>query len=118
MGVDEIIKIIKEEDLLELFFEQDGDFFQKRDRFLDEDEENQIDTEEKEVEYLTKLGLQNYEDKGGRADTSEFWNVVYFPDYDVYLKISGWYDSYGQYEHSYDKIEAVTPKTVTKTIYN
>lgn len=117
MGVDEIIETIQKENLLEFFFELDGEFFEKYDRYLDEDETDLINTEEKEEKYLKKLGLQNYEDKGGRCDTSQFWNVVYFPDYDVYIKISGWYDSYGNYEHGYNKIEEVKPKQVTTTIY-
>lgn len=116
MGVEEIIKTIKEEDLLAFFFELESGYLVDYEHYTSEDE--MIETQEQEDAYLKKLGLSNFENKGGRADTSEFWNVVYFPDYDVYLKISGWYDSYGGYEHSYDEIEAVTPKTVTKTIYN
>lgn len=116
MGVEEIIKTIKEEDLLAYFFEQDSGYLVDYEHYTSDDV--LIENLEQEKEYLKKLGLSNFEDKGGRADTSEFWNVVYFPDHNAYLKISGWYDSYGGYEHSYDEIKEVKPQTVTKTIYN
>lgn len=63
------------------------------------------------------LGLGELEYKDKRCDTSEFWQVIYFKDHDIYLKISGWYDSYGQGEHSYDSIKEVKPKDVILTTY-
>ena len=115
MGVEEIIKIIKEEDLLAFFFELESGYLVDYEHYTSEDE--MIESQEQEDAYLKRLGLSNYVNKGGRYDTSEFWNVVYFPDYDVYVKISGWYDSYGQGEHEYSNIKEVKPQTVTQTIY-
>lgn len=110
----QLIEVIKEEDLLRHFFECNEsliDYEHVTSKGVE------IENEEQEKEYLNSLGLSNFEDKGGRSDTSEFWNIVYFPDYDVHLKISGWYDSYGGYEHDYTGITEVKPKEVTKTIY-
>lgn len=116
MGGKEIIEIIKREDLLRFFFDCDSDGLVDYEHYTSEDV--LIETEEDSVKYLTELGLQNYESKASREDTSEFWNVTYFPDHDVHVKISGWYDSYGGYEHSYDEIKEVNPTQVTKTVYN
>jgi len=117
MEVKKLIEIIEENYLLEFFFEcERGLLWEKEDEYDDEDKRG-INSLEDEVKWLTNLGLNNFEDKGGRADTSQFWSIVYFKDYDVYLKISGTYDSYGEYEHEYDTIKEVKPKQVTETIY-
>lgn len=115
MKADEIIKILKKNDLLPFFFECEKGYLS--DIEYETLDDGKITSMEEETSFLTTLGLANYQSKGGRSDTSEFWNVVYFPDYDVYLKISGEYDSYGQYDHSYDEVEEVRPKEVTETIY-
>ena len=113
----QIIKLIEKHDLTRFFFELETEYLTP-DWSYETNEGDELETDEDVVNFLTVLGLNKYENKGGRYDTSEFWNVVYFPDHDVYLKIIGEFDSYGQYEHSYDDIVEVKPKQVTQTIYN
>ncbi len=105
----ELIEIITQKDLLEsLFF--DGDL-----KYVDaEDEEGNI-IEDTEAYFKDLFGEIEY--KEGRCDTSEFWQVVYFKDHDVYLEIYGEYDSYGQGEHDYSGIKEVKPVTKTVVVY-
>ncbi len=113
----QIIETIQENDLMQFFFELETEYLTP-DYSYETNDGDELETDEDVVNFLTVLGLNKYENKGGRYDTSEFWNVVYFPDYDIYLKISGWYDSYGNSDHSYEDIIEVKPKEITKTIYN
>lgn len=111
MGVEEIIQKIKDNNLESFFFWCDLDWWE------DEFENRGFEKEEDFNMFLNELGLSNYEEKDRRADTSEFWSVVYFPDYNIYLKFTGWFDSYEMYNHSYNGITQVFPKEITKTIY-
>lgn len=106
----ELIEIIVQNDLLKPLF--DGDFDEVE--IGDEDGEY-IENVEKYVKET--LGLGELEYKDSREDTSQFWQVIYFKDHDVYLRIEGEYDSYGQGEHEYDTIEEVKPKEVLTVIY-
>ena len=105
-----IIKTIQDKDLQKAFFCSDN-----WEQY--EDELDEFDGDEKL--YLESIGLPTeYKEVAGRSDTSEFWSVVHFPVEDIYIKITGTYDSYGQYDHYYDdKVTQVFPKQVTKTIY-
>jgi hypothetical protein len=107
---EEIIKIIQDNYLQSQFFSKDNFGY-----FLDE-----LDEFETVEAYLESLNLPTeYKIVAGRSDTSEFWSVIHFPVEDVYIKITGTYDSYGQYEHDYDdKVTQVFPKQVTQTVYD
>ena len=110
---EEIIKIIQDKGLQQAFFEPD--YFDEQLEYLDEEEE----FETKEL-FLESVGLPTeFKQVDGRCDTSEFWSVIHFPVEDVYIKITGRYDSYGQYEHYYNsKVTQVFPKQVTQTVYD
>ena len=109
---EEIIKIIQDKGLQQAFFEPE--YFDDQLEYLDEEEE--FETVE---EYLTSVGLPTeFKQVDGRCDTSEFWSVIHFPVEDVYIKITGRYDSYGQYEHDYNqKVTQVFPRTIESIIY-
>lgn len=100
----ELIEIITQKDLTEILF-FDGDL-----KYADVEDEDGNTIEDTEAYFKELFGEIEYKD--GRCDTSEFWQVVYFKDHDIYLQISGEYDSYGQGEHSYDDIKEVKPKEV------
>jgi hypothetical protein len=108
-----IISTIQDKGLQEAFF--DPYYFEDQLENLDEDGE----FETKEA-YLESVGLPTeFKQVDGRCDTSEFWSVIHFPVEDVYIKITGRYDSYGQYEHYYnDQVTQVFPKQVTTTVYD
>lgn len=105
----ELIEIIVQNDLLKPLFDDDFDDFEL------EDEEGE-DIEDIE-NWLKELGLGELEYKDSREDTSEFWTVIYFKDHDVYLKIYGEYDSYGQGDHEFEGVKEVFPKEIQTTIY-
>mgnify|MGYP003404087434 FL=1 len=111
---EEIIKIIQDKGLQKALF----DCFDDEEYLLEElDEEGEFETADA---YLESVGLpKEYKKVAGRTDTSEFWSVIHFPVEDVYVKITGTYDSYGQYEHYYNsKVTQVFPKQVTTTVYD
>lgn len=111
---EEIIKIIQDKELQQAFF----DCFDDEDYILETvDEEGEFETLDA---YLESVGLPTeFKEVDGRCDTSEFWAVIHFPVEDVYIKITGRYDSYGQCEHEYhQKVTQVFPKQVTKTVYD
>ncbi len=105
-----IIKTIQDNDLQKPFFCADH---------WEEYEDRLEDFNDDEKLYLESLGMPTeYKEVDGRCDTSEFWTVVHFPVEDIYIKITGEYDSYGQYDHYYnEKVTQVFPKKVTTTVY-
>lgn len=105
----ELIDIINKNDLLKPLF--DDDFY---DVELEDEEGNGIENVE---EYIKTSVLGELEYKDSRQDTSEFWQVIYFKDHDIYLRIDGVYDSYGQYEHEYNSVKEVKPKEIQTVIY-
>jgi hypothetical protein len=105
----ELIDIINKNDLLKPLFEDD--FY---DVELEDEEGNSI---ENVKEYIKTSVLGELEYKDSRHDTSEFWQVIYFKDHDIYLRIDGVYDSYGQYEHKYNSVKEVKPVEKTITVF-
>lgn len=113
MGVESLINKIKDSrSLLEFFFNADDRDY---DLIYDEDG-NEFNTIIESEQYI-KENFGEFELIDQRYDTSEFWSVVYFKDFDIYVRIDGEYDSYGQGEHEYDEIKQVFPKEITTTIY-
>lgn len=110
ISAEHIIKTIEDKGLQQQFF--CGDYWENLEEELDE-----FDGDEKK--YLESIGLPTeYEEVDGRCDTSEFWKVLHFKEEDIYIKITGEYDSYGQYDHYYDKkVKQVFPRTVETIIY-
>jgi len=105
----EIVEKINELGLLEVFFNEDN--------YNEKEIENEAgEMVENNQDYLeTIFGKVEWLDS--REDTSEFWSIVHFVDHNIYVKIEGEFDSYMQYEHSYDSIKEVFPKQVTQTVY-
>lgn len=99
----DLIKVIIDNNLVRGFFERDFDY---------------IDASQGMYEFLATLGIKNFEIVDERIDSSEFWAIIYFKDEDIYLKITGEYDSYGNgYHQYYSYITEVRPKVVEKIIY-
>lgn len=69
-------------------------------------------------EYMESLNLRNFEFVEGVCNSDELYQIVYFKDQNVYIKITGTYDSYGNYDHEYDdEVTEVFPKQKTITYY-
>lgn len=95
MKAEEIIKIIQDNQLQESLFDEDADDIG-----------------------LSELGLPNYEQVEFVCNSDEMYCIIYFKDDDIYIKITGTYDSYGDGEHDYDdSVTQVFPKQVTITKY-
>jgi len=55
---------------------------------------------------------------GGEGEGENWYSVKYFPDHDVYLKVSGQYYSYdGTHFDGWDKVKEVKPQEKTITVY-
>jgi hypothetical protein len=110
---EQISEIIKKYDLFQYLFNQDEDEYLLEDKF-EENELNGLTGKE----FLKSLNFDNYEQVDYVCNTDEMFTIIYFKDSDIYIKLTGEYDSYGQYNHEYDdEIEQVFPKQITKTIY-
>lgn len=77
---------------------------------------------EEELEALkNKVGEVKLIDEDAEGDEyTERYNVYYFADHNVYLKLTGIYNSYDgfiEYEDKEDFGEEVFPKEITKTVY-
>jgi hypothetical protein len=111
LTAEQIIKIIQEHNLQSCLFDGDDNYQLKA-----EAEDNGFGKDT--AGFLQALGLPYFQLIDFRCDTAEMWSVLHFPVEDVYLKITGTYDSYGQYEHDYDEqVTQVFPKQVTVTLY-
>lgn len=95
MKAEEIIKIIQDNQLQESLFDQDVDDVG-----------------------LIELGLPTFEQVEWVCNSDEMYCVIHFKDDNIYLKLTGEYDSYGECEHDYNNgIKEVFPKEVTITKY-
>lgn len=118
MRAEEIIKIIEEKGLQKEIFQLEEDYH-IIDKAIDVSEDNEEEIEFEDTKSaLEYLGLEDAVIVDSREDTSEFWAIAHFIESDVYIRITGEYDSYGQYEHHYNsKVREVRPKTVSTVIY-
>lgn len=105
----ELIEIIVQNDLLKPLFDDNFYDFEVGDKDGNDIEDIR--------EYIKKFGLGELEYKDSREDTSEFWQVIYFKDHDIYLRIEGEYDSYMDYNHEYNTVIEVKAKEITTIIY-
>jgi len=78
------------------------------------DYENTEETAEK----LESLGVVNFEEVDSVCNSDEMYTIIHFKNDNIFLKLKGEYDSYGECQHDYDcGIEEVFPKTIQQTIY-
>lgn len=111
MNSTELIKKIKDNDLQKLLFHLDC-----ADDYL---EDTEFESEDELYKKFEELELGEMEEMESVCNSDEMYCVINFKDHGIYLKLSGEYDSYGQYEHDYDcGIVEVKPETKTVTVYN
>ena len=56
--------------------------------------------------------------QGGEGEGENWYSVKYFPDHDVYLKVSGHYYSYdGTHFDGWESVKEVKPQEKTITVY-
>lgn len=93
-----------------LNFEQITDIlYAKYDKYDFEHLEDEFD------EDLGKIEMVNQEGGEGKGEYYEIVN--HFIDYDVYIKLIGWYSSYDGVDFSGNDYEEVIPKQKTITVY-
>ena len=111
---DELIDIIKSNYLEKVFFNLDD----ISEYLVNDDDEYIFETDDECYEYLSKLGLENFEQLEYVSNTDEMYCIIHFKNENIYLKLIGKYDSYGQYKHDYEcGIKEVFPKQVLETKY-
>ncbi len=105
----ELIKNIKNNDLQKIFFH-----LNEKKEYLSK----KFTTAEEGEEKLKELGFGEMEQKSSVCNSDEMNVVIHFKDHNIYLMLTGEYDSYGEYNHDYDNgIKEVFPKTQTLTVY-
>lgn len=111
MSSNELIKLITDNNLQEIFCEFGMNYYTLIYFF---EYERKVD-----FETFERLKLHRAESVDSAYNSDELYNVVYFKDYNIYLKFTGKYDSYGSGNHNYDgSIREVFPKEVTVIQYN
>lgn len=73
-------------------------------------------------EDIKALGLgpiEEIDQYGGEGQGDKWWSVKYFPDHDIYLKVTGFYQShYGtDFYDGWRGVKEVKPKEKTITVY-
>lgn len=107
MKAEEIIKIIKDNNLQKLFWPS-----------YTEIEIDDLPEDQDIEDYVANLGIKNFDILEKVCNSDEMYTIVHFKDEDIYLKFTGEYDSYGGGDHYYnDEIKQVFPKQVTITQY-
>src|SRR5690606_38211371 len=78
-------------------WELNGKVYKNDDPFYKKMQLNTMPYQEKHDEYFNHLGLGEVEEVdsyGGEDCGSNYYSVKYFKDHDVYIKVSGWYQSH------------------------
>ena len=120
MTANELIKIIKDNNLQEFLFTNEIDDVYEQFLDITELEDDEVDNYDLLVEaVLDKIGFpKNYKQVDYTCNSDEMFCVIHFTEEDIYLKLTGEYDSYGQCEHDYDNgIQEVKPKQKLITVY-
>jgi hypothetical protein len=66
------------------------------------------------------LKWEEVDSYGGEGQGETWYSVKYFRDYDVYIKVDGYYTSYNgvEFDRGWDSCKEVRPKQKTITVYN
>ncbi len=81
-------------------------------------EETEFETEEELTAKFEELDFGEIKEVDSVCNSDEMYSVVHFVKHNVYLMLTGEYDSYGSDEHDYDcGIKEVNPKEKTITVY-
>jgi len=114
MKAEEIIKIIEENKLHKILFALMDGFEYVENPETGED----FESKEQGLEYLGKGGLKNMETVASECNSDIMFAVIHFKDENIFIKIDGEYDSYGEGDHYYEgSVTQVFPKEITKTVY-
>lgn len=114
MSYEEICQIIKDRNLYKYLFHED-DCYLTDENGNDDLDKNEIEKVEQE---LATSNFTNYEQVDYVCNSDDMYCVIHFKTPDIYVKLTGEYDSYGGYDHEYNhEITQVFPKEITKIIY-
>lgn len=69
--------------------------------------------------YIEDIRFEEVEQIGGEGQGDLWYSVKYFPHYDIYLKVKGFYESYSgvDFYDGWDCIKEVKPKERTIIVY-
>ena len=62
---------------------------------------------------------EEVEQYGGEGKGEDWYSVKYFPKYDIYIRVDGWYQSYNgtEFHSGWDCCKEVRPQQKTITVY-
>lgn len=115
MTYNEIKKLITDNDLVKFLFTEDfHDLADEQKLKYFED----LTYQENIQEYLNTIGFPKYKQISYVCNSDEMYTIIHFIEDDIYVKLIGTYDSYGNGEHYYhDGMKQVYPKEKMVTIY-
>lgn len=119
---DEIQKKVEAYDKAYKEWEENGRSWQKDNIYYRNWQANSNPYKEKFIEFCNALGLGTVEEVdsyGGEDCGSTYYSIKHFKDHDVYIKVSGWYQShygtdFGDWEEA---CQEVKPKVKQVTVY-
>lgn len=119
---EEIRDIIVENELVQFFFEYYEDESEAYFHVENKKESFEFENIDQTLIYLDKfLNLSNFEVVEATCNSDTMYCIVHFKDDNIYVKLKGEYDSYGNYNHDYyndiNYITEVKPKKVEVVIY-
>ena len=103
-------------------WEENGKSWQKDNVYYQNWQANSNPYKEKFIEFSNSLGLglvKEVDRYGGEDCGSTYYSIKHFVDHDVYIKVSGWYQShYGTDFEDWDSAcQEVKPKVKQVTVY-
>ena len=115
MTFSKIKKLINDNSLVKFLFT--GDFYvlvdEKKLKYFED-----LSYEENIQNYLDDIGFPKYEQIKYVCNSDEMYNVIHFIESDIYIRLDGIYDSYGNGKHYYDGgMKQVKPKEKLITVY-
>ena len=70
---------------------------------------------------MQDLGLQweQVDQYGGEGKGDTWYSIKYFPEYDIYIRVDGWYQSYNgtEFHDGWDSCKEVRPQQKTIIVY-
>lgn len=119
---EEIRNTIIENNLVQFFFEYYSDETESYFHIENTNVDFELENIDQALIYLERfLNLEDFEIVDYECNSDIMYCVVHFKKDNMYIKLEGEYDSYGQYNHDYfnkkSRINQVFPKTIEKIIY-
>lgn len=115
MTAPQLIELIEKENLKPFFHDLEWEYLTEEysDDYGSHRQEEDLFGSLREAEQFIKSTFGEFEQVAYRCDSSEMYSVIHFKDHDVYLRFTGYFNSYDMCSHSYESpITQVIPREV------